>query len=218
MGTAEHAARMDAIYRAQRHIYDATRKYYLLGRDRLIDRLAPPLGGTVLEVGCGTGRNLIAVAHRWPDAQLYGFDISTAMLETAAQNVERAGLTNRIILAEGDATDFAASAMFGVTAFDRVFQSYTLSMIPDWRAAIARATNHVAHGGTLDIVDFGQQERLPRAFSAGLKHWLARFDVAPRAELFNVINRLAGAQGLVSECTPLYRGYAWAARISVPLR
>ena len=39
---------MDAIYRTQRHFYDLTRKYYLLGRDRLIRELAPPKGGTVL--------------------------------------------------------------------------------------------------------------------------------------------------------------------------
>ena len=32
---------MDRIYRHQRHVYDVTRKYYLLGRDRLIDRPAP---------------------------------------------------------------------------------------------------------------------------------------------------------------------------------
>ena len=32
----EHGGLMDAIYRRQRHIYDATRKYFLLGRDRLI--------------------------------------------------------------------------------------------------------------------------------------------------------------------------------------
>ena len=28
-----HAGHMDAIYRSQRHFYDLTRKYYLLGRD-----------------------------------------------------------------------------------------------------------------------------------------------------------------------------------------
>ena len=33
-----HADLMDRIYRRQRHVYDATRKYYLLGRDRLIER------------------------------------------------------------------------------------------------------------------------------------------------------------------------------------
>lgn len=35
------AALMDAIYRRQRHIYDASRKFYLLGRDGLIADLDP---------------------------------------------------------------------------------------------------------------------------------------------------------------------------------
>jgi S-adenosylmethionine-diacylgycerolhomoserine-N-methlytransferase len=37
---ASHAQQMDAIYRWQRPIYDLTRKYYLFGRDGLIDGLA----------------------------------------------------------------------------------------------------------------------------------------------------------------------------------
>ena len=49
-----HAALMDATYRRQRLVYDATRKYYLLGRDHLIERLDPPEGGAVLEIACGT--------------------------------------------------------------------------------------------------------------------------------------------------------------------
>jgi S-adenosylmethionine-diacylgycerolhomoserine-N-methlytransferase len=55
---------MNRTYRHQRHIYDVTRKYYLFGRDRLIARLDPPAGGRVLEIGCGTARNLIAAARR----------------------------------------------------------------------------------------------------------------------------------------------------------
>ena len=47
------AQHMDAIYRYQRYVYDATRKFYLLGRDRLITELAPPAGGSVLEIACG---------------------------------------------------------------------------------------------------------------------------------------------------------------------
>jgi S-adenosylmethionine-diacylgycerolhomoserine-N-methlytransferase len=77
------AALMDRNYRFQRHIYDATRKYYLLGRDPLISGLAVPQGAAVLEIGCGTGRNLLQVAHRYPDARLFGLDISAAMLEKA---------------------------------------------------------------------------------------------------------------------------------------
>ena len=59
----EATRRMNRMYRWQRHIYDGTRRYYLLGRDRLIANLRPDAGTTVLEIGCGTGRNLV---HRRP--------------------------------------------------------------------------------------------------------------------------------------------------------
>ncbi len=203
-----NAARMDAIYARQRHFYDLTRKYYLLGRDRMIARLHVPTGGTVLEVGCGTGRNLIAVARRYPTARLYGFDISEAMLATARANVARAGLSARIALTRGDATDFDGQALFGIAQFDRVFFSYTLSMIPDWRAALMQGAK--ATGGTMSIVDFGQQERLPRWFKRGLGAWLAKFDVEPRAGLGDALAVLP----LHGALEPLYRGYAWAATLS----
>ena len=215
-GVHGHAGHMDAIYRSQRHIYDLTRKYYLLGRDALIAGLAPPPSGTVLEIGCGTGRNLIAAARKWPDARFYGIDISEAMLETARAKVVKAGLSARIVLAQGDATAFDAEDLFGVAAFDRIFQSYTLSMIPDWRGAIREGAGKLAAGGRLDVVDFGQQERLPSAFRAGLFAWLAKFDVAPRATLQPALIEAASEVGGTARFTPLYRGYAWSGRISRP--
>lgn len=207
---------MDAIYRTQRHFYDLTRKYYLLGRDALIRDLAPPAGGAVLEVGCGTGRNLIAAARAWPDANYFGIDISEAMLETARAKITAAGLSDRITLAHGDATAFDAAALFGVATFDRVFQSYTLSMIPDWRGAIREAAGKLAPGGRLDIVDFGQQERLPRAFRGLLFAWLARFDVTPRAALKTVVCGIAASAGLTASFASLSSGYAWSARVARP--
>ena len=68
MSETNHAGLMDSVYRSQRHIYDVTRKYYLLGRDRMIENLAPHDGANVLEVGCGTGRNLILAAQKYPNA------------------------------------------------------------------------------------------------------------------------------------------------------
>ena len=75
--------KMDRMYHLQRHFYDATRKYYLLGRDQLLKEMNVRRGQTVLEVGCGTGRNLVILAKRHPDAQFFGLDASAAMLETA---------------------------------------------------------------------------------------------------------------------------------------
>lgn len=203
-----HGGLMDAIYRNQRHIYDATRKYYLLGRDRLIAELAAEEGATVLEAACGTGRNLIVAARRYPEARFFGFDISTEMLKQARKNVEKAGLSHRITLAQGDATDFDPAAMFGVDAFDRIFLSYALSMIPPWRAAIGEASRHLAAGGALHVVDFGQQDRLPGWFRAGLHGWLKKFHVEPRADLEEVMAEAAKDAGATLGFEGLYRDYA----------
>ena len=203
---AGHGELMDGVYRTQRHIYDLTRKYYLLGRDGLIADLAPPPGGGVLEIGCGTGRNLIAVGKAWPEAQLFGIDISDAMLETARASMRKArvGAT----LAQGDACDFDPQALFGRARFDRVFISYALSMIPDWQAALVQAASCVAPGGRLEVVDFGPQDRLPALWRRALFGWLAQFHVAPRAELGPVIAGLAKDTGSAGHCRSLYRGYA----------
>lgn len=214
--SARHGERMDAIYRTQRHIYDASRKYYLLGRDRLIDGLDAGPDVSVLEVGCGTGRNLVAAAKRWPQARFSGLDISAAMLDTARKAIDRAGFSGRIAVARADATSFDPMPLFGRERFDRIFLSYTLSMIPGWEMAIDEAADILAPGGRLHIVDFGQQERLPRLFRAGLHNWLERFDVFPRGDLQPVLADLAERRRMDVRFTPLYRGYAWEAVLTRP--
>ncbi|MDE1173171.1 MAG: class I SAM-dependent methyltransferase [Parvibaculaceae bacterium] len=211
-----HASLMDDVYRRQRHIYDATRKFYLLGRDRLIRELAPPPGGTVLEIACGTGRNLIAAAQHYPRARFSGFDLSTEMLATALHSTLHSGIgTDRIVLAQGDATSFSPAVLFGVETFDRVFISYALSMIPDWPAAIEQGLRALSPGGELHIVDFGQQEGLPAFFRRGLFAWLARFHVSPRADLFEVAQEAAARHGGQVRQTRLYRDYARSVTVTL---
>ncbi|RVD61411.1 class I SAM-dependent methyltransferase [Mesorhizobium sp. M2D.F.Ca.ET.185.01.1.1] len=206
---ASHAELMDGVYRWQRHIYDLTRKYYLLGRDRLIDGLDVPQGGTVLELGCGTGRNIALAARRYPDARFFGLDISAEMLETAYAAVTRDGLSGKVNLARGDATDFDAKALFGVERFDRVFISYSLSMIPGWEKTVSAALAVLAPGGSLHVVDFGQQEGLPRWFRSLLRGWLRKFHVEPRASLRDVLESESQRTGATFRFRTLSRGYAY---------
>jgi len=208
---ADAAGLMDRIYRRQRHIYDPTRKFYLLGRDRLIDGLAPPPGAHVLEIACGTGRNLIRAAMLYPNIRAYGIDISEEMLTTARANISRSALDARISVARGDATCFDANALFGVAAFERVFVSYALSMIPPWREALAHAGEALAPGGSLHIVDFGDQRDLPAAFRASLRRWLTVFSVEPRETLEAELRAFAEARALDLSFQPLYRRYAFLA-------
>jgi S-adenosylmethionine-diacylgycerolhomoserine-N-methlytransferase len=206
---------MDRIYRNQRHIYDFTRKYYLLGRDRLIARLGPTRGMRVLEIGSGTARNLVATARAYPDIDLFGIDISHEMLETARQAIARQRLAAHIRLAQADATRFDPALLFGVPGFSRIFISYSLSMIPGWRAVLEQATACLLPDGELHIVDFGRQERLPRWFRAALRRWLALFHVHPRDDLEAELAELAARHGLSFAVERPYGGYAQHAILSM---
>ncbi len=208
------ASLMDGIYRYQRHIYDASRLYYLLGRDRMIGELGVPPGGTVLEIGCGTARNLVAAARRYPQARFYGIDISTEMLKSAAANIDRAGLGHRITVARADAAQVDGTTLFGIDGFDRIFFSYSLSMIPPWREALAAAQRNLAPGGELHTVDFSAQSALPRWFARGLKAWLSNFHVSPRLDLDATLSDMAAASGGTAETRSIYRDYAVIGRLT----
>lgn len=210
MSTAgtDHGALMDDVYRYQRLIYDITRKYYLLGRDRLISGIQPSADDAILEVACGTGRNLAVIGQRYPGRDLFGMDISEQMLVTA-----RAKLGPRATLAAGDACAFDAQALLGRESFEHIVLSYSLSMIPDWQGAVREAVRNLAPGGTLHIVDFGDQARLPGWFKRVLRAWLAKFHVAPRDGLRACLEDVSAAQDLTLHHTPLLRGYAQYARL-----
>jgi len=192
----EHAVLMDRIYRHQRYIYDATRKYYLFGRDRLIRKLALKPGARAIEVGCGTSRNLIKIAQAYRGTTLFGLDASAEMLETSAKAVARAGLSGRIKLVQAYAEDLTPG-LFGEEApFDAIVFSYSLSMIPDWRRALAAAHAALAPGGAVHVVDFGDLKGLGPVGEGLLRSWLGLFHVAPREELLRSIEAGSGQGGL----------------------
>jgi S-adenosylmethionine-diacylgycerolhomoserine-N-methlytransferase len=208
MTASAAAADMDRMYRHQRYIYDATRKFYLLGRDRMIRELNPGADDRVLELGCGTGRNLMLAARRFPRAAFYGIDISEEMLRTARTNIERAGLSSRIHLALADATQFDAVRLLGTGAFERVFISYSLSMIPKWRNVLRHATTLLSTRGELHVVDFGDQRGLPQWFASALLRWLALFHVTPRNDLEMQLTALADYEAGELQFARPFRGYA----------
>ncbi len=205
---SEAALLMDKMYRRQRHIYDLSRKYYLIGRDEAIARLEPRSGDGILEIGCGTGRNLVKAARAYPEARFYGLDVSREMLDTAAASIARAGLSSRVAIARADATAFDPEGLFGRMQFERVMISYALSMIPPWREALAQALDVVAPGGSLHLVDFGDCSGLPGPFKTALRRWLAAFDVTPRDDLGETLAALSAARGLASATQVWRRGYA----------
>jgi S-adenosylmethionine-diacylgycerolhomoserine-N-methlytransferase len=190
-----HAELMDSVYRYQRYIYDFTRKYYLFGRDRLIRDMALGRDETVLEVGCGTARNLIAMARRYPGARLYGLDASHEMLKTAQKHVAKAGLSHRIILRHGYAEDLTPALFARSEPFDRIVFSYSLSMIPDWYQGLNASRAALDPGGRLHVVDFGDLTGLGPAGARLMRTWLKLFHVEPRVEILRALELAIGKTG-----------------------
>ncbi len=126
------------------------RKYYLLGRDRLIRNLDVPAGGSVLEVGSGhraqSGAGGAALS-RGAAVRLryFGRDAQVGGKDARRTGDARPAPTHAVSIRNG----------FSVRrGFDRVYVSYSLSMIPDWEAALEQVLSVVAPGGSLHIVRF----------------------------------------------------------------
>ena len=188
----QQTEQMDRMYRHQRYFYDFSRKYYLLGRDRLLQRMNAKRGDAVLEVACGTARNLFKLAKMDTGAALYGFDASAEMLKTAAQKMDANPALRHIDLRHALAEQFSYDGTFGLDRrFDTVFCSYGLSMIPFWREAVANTLANVKPGGDFYIVDFWDQRDLPKIFRSMLVKWLDLFGVKFRPELMDYLHALS---------------------------
>jgi len=142
---------IEGYYRWHARIYDATRWSFLFGREAVLHRVAAdgPAPTRILEIGCGTGRNLLSLARRFPKAGITGVDLSAAMLAVAARKSAPYGPRVRLV-------QQAYNAPLGATAgFDLVLCSYALSMFnPGFEAAIAAAERDLVPGGRFALVDF----------------------------------------------------------------
>jgi S-adenosylmethionine-diacylgycerolhomoserine-N-methlytransferase len=145
------AARVTAYYRWMSSVYDATRWAFLFHRSLAVRSLGLQPGERVLEIGAGTGHNLVRLAQSvGPLGRAVGLDLSRAMLRRARRKVQRNGLPSACAVAAE-----ATCLPFG-RAFDAVLFSYSLSMIPDRDAALDRAVSVLRpDGGRLCVLDFG---------------------------------------------------------------
>lgn len=206
--------KMDKMYRYQRYFYDFTRKYYLLGRDKLIAEMDVQNGENILEIGCGTGRNLAILAKKYPKTNFYGLDASAEMLETAQRKVDKNKLEN-VELKVALADDFSFDKTFNLeNQFDTIFFSYSISMIPTWQESIANALENLKSGRSFYIVDFYDQRDLPVGFQKVLQGWLKQFHVKYPRELIPHLNKLE-TEGLGKHSIKsIYKSYSFIAKFT----
>lgn len=203
---------MDNMYRWTRHVYDLSRKYYLLGRDTLIQNLNAKHGEYVCEVGCGTARNLIKMTKKYPHASFFGLDASDEMLKTASMNLKRSELDQSILVKQSFSQSFTPNELFNISRpLDKIVFSYALSIIPPWRESIDHAVELLPSGGEIHIVDFGGQELLPSGFRKFLFWFLDKFHVYYKPEILDYLKELEKNKVGTLALNSLYRGYTYHA-------
>lgn len=141
---------LERYYQFHSRIYDATRWSFLFGREEILRRVARVAlqPRRILEVGCGTGRNLVSLRRRFPHAHITGVDLSEQMLAIASDKVR----DDKITLLR---RSYSAPVHEADEPYDLVLFSYALSMFnPGWEQAIDAAREDVAEGGCVAVVDF----------------------------------------------------------------
>ena len=165
----DHAARLESFYAGQAEAYDDFRKRLLQGRQELWDAIPVSPDGTWVDMGGGTGANLEYFGDQLAKLKtVYVVDLSPSLLEVAKRRVAQRGWSN-VQTVEADATIFQpANGPVDVVTF-----SYSLTMIPDWFAAIENALAMLKPGGLIGVVDFYVSRKYP---PDGLKRhrWFTR--------------------------------------------
>jgi ubiquinone/menaquinone biosynthesis C-methylase UbiE len=135
-------------------LYAASDLFNFMGRPRRIraaavERLRLREGDTVLEVGCGTGRNFRHLQRAiGAEGRLVGFDYSGEMLAAANRLCRRRGWRN-VTLVQGD----AAELDLGEGGFDGILSVLAMSVIPGHRQALERCRELLRPGGVLSVGD-----------------------------------------------------------------
>lgn len=156
---ANHQERLEAFYSGQRDAYDSFRRRLLHGRERLMELLPlPSSGGTLIDMGGGTGSNLEALGARIESLEKASvLDLCPSLLQVARERIAQKGWSNVDVI-HGDATRHQPPQPVDVVTF-----SYSLTMIPDWFEAVAHAWSILKPGGVIGVVDFYVPRKWPDA-------------------------------------------------------
>ncbi|MFN7919680.1 MAG: class I SAM-dependent methyltransferase [Bryobacteraceae bacterium] len=161
--SAEIASRLSSYYRWHSRIYDSTRWTFLFGRGELIRRAAGTAPATILEVGCGTGRNLAELGRVFPNAEILGVDCSAEMLAIARRKTSSFG--GRVSLIRG----LYSEPLSRGGGFDLIVASYCLSMVnPGYEDVLRLCRADASPTGRIAIVDFHDTP------SPWFRQWMSR--------------------------------------------
>lgn len=85
-----------------------------------------PLGGTLVDLGSGSGQYLSYLARRRPDIRIIGLDLSRPMVTLGNRTLDKTGLKNRVDLQVSDMTMFSHRIPEQVSVISCVFALHHL--------------------------------------------------------------------------------------------
>jgi arsenite methyltransferase len=164
---------------------------------------APRSGETVVDLGCGRGRDVVrAAASVGPSGAAIGVDASEAMIAAARENAARGPGNVRFVRSDVSAVDLPDAIA------DVVVSNCAINHARDKRAVFAEIHRLLRPGGRFLVSDVMAEEELPAAVRADPAAWAACYGGAiPLPAYLDAIDR-AGfpAAEVLSRSAPYERG------------
>ena len=171
---------------ALRQHYDAIAEEYekvAQQLDSILARLDIPPGGSVLDVGCGTGNLTFRLPRRDSLGRVVGVDLSEGVLNVARRHALRAGLGNFQFLKAN-----ASRLPLPDAEFDVVVSNMVLHLVEDFRGALAEMVR-VLKGGAVAVLQFqGGGDIAPEMMGLLAEAWSEVLPDLPPPRLFNRID------------------------------
>jgi SAM-dependent methyltransferase len=125
-------------------------------------------GGTILELGCGAGAGLVALARTFPRCTVTGLDPDPTSIELARDRIERAGLAEHVHAEEMSAEDLTSE-----DAFNFIYTQISLHEMDNPTAVLENARRALKDDGVLLITEIRGPEGIEDAtgdYNAVLSH------------------------------------------------
>jgi SAM-dependent methyltransferase len=121
-----------------------------------LDRVPPPRGGTVLDIGCGFGDVTLALSERvGPEGTAAGVDVAERFVASASEAARQAGATNaRFLRADVQVDDLQGPYDLAYSRFGTMFFASPV-------AAMRNVARSLAPGGRVCVVVWRKREDNP---------------------------------------------------------